>query len=44
MIKTAVNRTLNMNKNKHDINANINEKKEKKNKPIGKFYLKEFCN
>ncbi|KAK9746747.1 Autophagy protein Atg8 ubiquitin like [Popillia japonica] len=32
--KTAVAKTIDMNKNKHDINANINEKKDpKRNKP-----------
>ncbi|GJQ79839.1 hypothetical protein Trydic_g23301 [Trypoxylus dichotomus] len=30
-LKTAIDKTFNMDKNKHDINANINEKKDKKN-------------
>lgn len=38
--KTAVAKTIDMNKNKHDINANINEKKDpKRNKPYGKYSL-----
>ncbi|KRT80003.1 hypothetical protein AMK59_7238 [Oryctes borbonicus] len=31
MLKTAIDKTFNMSKDRHDINANINEKKDKKN-------------